>query len=237
MRCQAQLLGFTLALSLAACGGDDGPATVDAAPAASMVMVSGVAQTVETTSTVPLAGATIEAFARAGGTPLATTTSAADGTYSLTLATSGTAIDGYLKGTSAGRIDTYLYPPAPLAADTTDATMLIVNQQTFGLLATLGGVTQDPAKGFIAMVVRDAAGDGVAGATVTVTPAGTARIIYAVNALPNQGATATDASGGVFIANTNPGDVTVDAAMGATAFREHVVNARAGVVTTTVVQP
>jgi hypothetical protein len=47
----------------------------------------------------------------------------------------------------------------------------------------------------------------------------------------------TDAGGTVYIANTNVGDVTVDAMQGQTAFHEHVVNARAGVITTTLVEP
>ncbi len=235
------VLSLVLGVSLIACGGDDGGgATIDAPSgpdAQAMVTVSGVAETVQGTSRVPLAGAMIEAFDSGGGVALASTTSASDGTYSLTLTTNGAPIDGYLKGTSATRIDTYLYPPRPLAADRDSATMLLVNQQTLGLLGTLGGVSQDPAKGFIGVLVLDAAGTGVAGATVTVTPMGTARVIYVEGSLPNQNATMTDASGTVFIANTNVGTVTVDAQQGATDFFAHPVNARAGVITTTALEP
>lgn len=237
---------LALALSLLACGGGDdggggdGDGGIDAAAgpdAPAMISVTGEAQTVSGTSTAPLAGATIEAFARAGGAALASTTSAADGTYTLTLATGGAAIDGYLKGTSAGRLDTYLYPPRPLAADQTGATMLIINQQTLDLLGTFGGVTQEAGKGFIGLIVSDAAAQPLAGATVTVSPAGTARVLYAASGLPNQNATATDASGTVYIANTSTGAVTVDATMGGTDFHAVTVEARPGVITTTLLQP
>lgn len=234
----------SLVLAFAACGGDDGggdSVDIDAPgsniDAQSTVMISGIAQTVSGTSQAPLEGATIEAFRVSGGAALATTTSDADGIYSLSLETGGTPLDGYLKGTSAGRLDTYLYPPRPLSVDRTGATMLIVNQQTLDLLGTLGGVSQDAAKGFVGLIVQDGAGTSVAGATVTITPAGTARVIYAVDSLPNQNATATDASGTVYIANTNTGDVTVDAMMGSTNFHEHTLNARAGVITTTLIDP
>lgn len=234
------ILSSCVAIALAACGDDGGSSTIDATPgpdAQASVVVSGIAQTVSGTSTVALAGATIEAFDSAGGAALATTTSAADGTYSLTLSTGGMPLDGYLKGTSATRLDTYLYPPRPLAADRTGATMLLITQGTLDLLGTLGGTSQDPAKGFVGLIVQDGAGTRVAGATVTIAPAGTATVIYAVNNLPNSGATMTDASGTVYIANTNVGAVTVDAAKGATTYHEHAVNARAGVITTTLIEP
>lgn len=226
---------------LAACGGgDDGDdgVDIDAPPAPSTIMVSGVAETVNGTSTDPLEGATIEAFRSSGGAAINMTTSAADGTYTMTLETGGTAIDGYLKGTSAGRLDTYLYPPRPLAADQTGATMLIISQSTLNLLGTFGGADQDPTKGFIGLIVQDGVGTSLAGATVTINPMGTATILYASGGLPSSSATMTDDSGTVFIVNTNVGDITVDGvAAGAQPLHEHTVNARAGVITTTLLDP
>jgi hypothetical protein len=234
------LTALVLGSGLAACGGDDdggdGP-DIDAPPANQMVTVSGIAQTVMGTSQVPLEGATIEAYRRGNATALATTTSGADGTYSVTIETGGVGVDGYLKGTSATRLDTYLYPPRPLTEDRMDATMLIVNQQTLGLLGTLGGADQDPAKGFIGLIVQDGNGTGIAGAVVTIDPLGDATIIYAVNGLPNANAEMTDASGTVFIANTNVGEIEVDATAGSMQFHEHSVEARAGVITTTLLDP
>jgi hypothetical protein len=236
------VLPVTLSMApwLVACGGggDDGDgANIDAPPAAQMVMVSGQAQTVMGTSTVGLEGATIEAFRVGNDTPIAMTTSGANGDYSLTLTTDGTAINGYLKGTSATRLDTYLYPPKPLAMDRANATVLLVTQSTLGLLGSLGGTAQMAGKGFIGVRVFDANGVGVAGATVTISPMGSAKVIYAVNNLPNGNAMMTDASATVFIVNTNVGEITVDASGGGVDYYEHVVNARADVVTTTAMEP
>lgn len=236
------VLSVTLSMApwLVACGGggdDDGPGDVDAPPATQMVTVTGQTQTVMGTSTVPLAGAAVEAHSVDGDALLGMATSDAQGMYSITLTTDGTAINGYLKGTSQGRIDNYLYPPKPLTADRMNATILLVNQQTLDLLGTLGGVSQDPAKGFIGVRIFDANNTGVAGATVTINPMGTARIIYAVNNLPNQNATMTDASATVFIANTNLGQITVDASGGGVDYYEHPVTTRAGVITTTAMEP
>jgi hypothetical protein len=233
---------FGLLTSLVACGGggddggDDG-ADVDAPPAPQMLTVTGQAQTVMGTSTVGLMGATIEAYRNGETTPLATTTSGANGDYSLTLTTDGTAINGYLKGTSATRLDTYLYPPKPLAMDRMNATVLIVTQQTLNLLGTLGGTSQMATKGFIGVRILDATGAGVPGVTVTISPMGAADIIYAVNNLPNGNATMTDSSATVFIANTDVGEIMVDASGGGVDYYEHPVNARAGVITTTAMEP
>jgi hypothetical protein len=227
---------MALTLGLAACGGDDGGGDsgdggggdggTNDAQSNQPVRVSGVAQTVQGTAIEPLAGATIDAYRRGEPAALATTTSGADGAYALTIPTNGLAIDGYLKGTSAGRLDTYLYPPRPLTQDQTGATMLIISQQTLDLLGVVGGTDQDPNKGFVGVLVQDGSGNAVAGATVTIAPLGTAEIIYAVDGLPNSGATVTDASA-----------ITVDATAGSMQFYEHSVEARAGTITTTLLDP
>jgi len=219
-------------------GGDDGGGSViDAPPQPVMVTVRGVTQTIQGTTTVTLPGATVELYARAGGAALATTTSGSDGTYALPVTLTTGALDMYLKATSAGRLDSYLYPPAALAADVSGVALLIINQQTLNGIGTAGGFTQQAGKGFIALAVADAAAQPLANATVTVTPAGTARAVYTRNGLPSSTATSTDASGAAFLANTNAGDVTVDATMGGAAFREVVVNARPGAFTMTLLQP
>lgn len=62
-------------------------------------------------------------------------------------------------------------------------------------------------------------------------------MIYALDMVPNQSATVTDASGVAYIGNANVGALTVDATMGGTAFYEHTITARAGTVTTTAIEP
>lgn len=244
------------ALALGACGGGttggdddptgdgggsgDAPPGIDAVPgpdAQPTLTVSGQAQTVSGTSTVALAGATIEAYGPGGGAPLATTTSAGDGAYALTLTTNGAPIDGYLKGTSATRLDTYLYPPRPLASDQANASMLIITQQTLELLHSLSGASQMANKGFLGVVVLDENSQPAEGATVTVSPMGTATIRYTNNGIPDANRTSTGAGATVYILNAELGQVTIDAQRGTTDFFAHAVEVRAGVVTTTAVQP
>lgn len=239
-------------LAPAACGGgggggdDDGdddavdaatPDEPDAPNVPSEVVVSGETQTVQGTDAVALAGASVEAFDDLGGAALATTTSGSGGAYSLTVPTGGGPVDGYFRGRSAGLLDTYLYPPSDVTEDTTGVTLLLVSGSTLSSLTSLAGATYDPGKGFIALIVADAAGNPVTGATVTIAPAGTARVIYSSGGFPSGSATATDASGTVYIANTNTGAVTVDATAGGTAFQELTFEARAGALTTTVLIP
>ncbi len=238
---------LVLATACGAGGGDgdddgDGGTTggIDAASgpdAQTRVTVTGLAQSVQGTATAPLAGASIEAFPRAGGTALASATSAGDGAYALELETGGAPLDIYFRARSNGLLDTYLYPPRAVTADTADVTQLLVSQQTLSTLSTLGGVSYDASKGFVGLIVADAAGTPLAGATVSIAPLGAARVLYSAGGLPSGSATATDSSGTVFIANTNAGQVTVDAAMGGTAFQDVTMEARAGALTSTLLLP
>jgi hypothetical protein len=214
-------------------GGDSGTPT-DAPPAPVMATLSGVTQTTQGTSTVPLAGVKVEVFARAGGAALATTTSDASGAYSLELDITRGPADVYFKGTSATRLDTYLYPPVAVDRSASGATMLLLNQQTLNLIYTAGGVQAQAGKGFVALAVVDAAGQPMAGATVASMP-GTASSIYTTGTTPDRNRRMTDASGAAFLANTNTGDITISASKSGSTFRSVVVNARSGAFTTTAV--
>src|SRR5205807_7331466 len=75
----------------------------------------------------PLAGATVQAFQTGNATALATATSGAQGNYSVTLSTGGTPLDGYVRVSKASYLDTYGYPPAPLAADASESVLLLTS--------------------------------------------------------------------------------------------------------------
>src|SRR6185436_10486077 len=111
----------------------------------------------------------------------ATTMSAADGTFTLSVPASGGPLDGYLKATKADLKDTYLYAPAPISADTV-APVNMISPGTLNLLVLLsiGAGNQNAANGLIALVVVNGASATsmpVANAMVTANPAGSA-IIY-----------------------------------------------------------
>ena len=231
-----------LAVFLVACGSsssnptDGSSGTTDSPPAQSMLKLPAVAQS-KGTSTAPLQGVTIAAFANsAPTTPVAMTTSAADGSFELDITTYGTALDGFLKGTISGYLDTYLYPPTAVAADFSGATVFLVTMDTYDLLAnTLCQGNQMTTNGAIAAEVLDASAATVAGAKVSSSPAAT-KYCYNKSGFPNSSATMTDTDGIAYMLNVT-GDTTVSATKSGTTFTSHKVNARPGALTLTIIQP
>ena len=200
------------------------------------ITITGNSTTAGLSGQMLLPTVTIDLFEGTATVPTKSTTSDLNGAYSVLISTSGVPVDGYIHGTKATYKDSYLYPPRPLATDTGNATLLLVTPGTFGLLESLGGVTQNAGDGWIGVVVSDCNDMPVAGATVTTAPAGTVRY-NAAGGVPSNTATATDADGVAYVFNVAAGDVTVQAQAGGNTLREHVINARADVVTTTVIQP
>ncbi len=229
-----------------ACGGDDGNPmntvdgnmnTIDSPPAAQTVNISGTATSRDATGGMPLAGVTIAAYASTDeNTPVAMATTDASGNYMLTIMTNGTALDGYLKATTSGYVDTYLYPPAPITADFSGAAINMVTQDTFDLLAnTLCRANQTAANGTIAVEVVDAAGATGGGATVASSPAAST-YCYNKNGLPSSTATETATDGVAYMFNVT-GQATVSAMKTGSTFASHGVKARAGALTTTLIGP
>lgn len=223
-------------LGLAACGGDDGEGGVDASTVPATVTVAGKAETVGLGGRSPVAGVAIAAYREGEAAPLAMTTSAADGTYSLAIPTNGVALDGYLLGTQAGKKDNYLYPPRPLTFDVPSAPVLMIPQGTFDTLGSLAQVSQDPTKGWVGVQVFNAANMPVAGVVVTSSPAGTVKY-NGTSGTPSRTATMTDVDGIAYIFNVTAGKVTISASGGGLTFFSHPVVARADQLTTTLIQP
>jgi hypothetical protein len=229
---------LVLILFFAACGGgNDNPPPIDSPPAAQTITVTGTASELTAGGGTPVEGLLVQAFSNDDeNTVVTSSTTAADGTYTLTITTNGVALDGFLKATKTGLVDTYLYPPAPLAADFDGASLNMVSQNTFDLLSNLCQGNQDPAMGTIAMLAQDAAGNDVAGVTFTSTPAASKVCYNGANGLPSGSATETAADGVGYLFNVT-GDATVNAAADGQTFRSHPVEARAGALTTTLITP
>ena len=163
----------------------------------------------------------------------------------MSLTTGGTPLDGYLVGhkdaSNMTFMDTYLYPPAPLAANTAQGRLLMLTSGsggTFGTLQSLAGVTQASGKAFVGVVVADCNYQPIAGATIKDPPAGSTVVYNSASGLPSSSATATASDGLAYIFNVTPGTVTVNATTsGSMDLRGHDLNARADVITTTAVQP
>jgi len=173
---------------------------------------------------------------------LGTATSAADGTFSISVNATGAGINGYLKATTPGTgqnayKDSYLYPPATLTANYSGVPVYVLKVSTYNLVNSsfVLNNNQSAQNGWIALLLQDAAGAPVAGATVTSTPMG--QVNYNASNLPSTSATATAADGIAYDTNITAGTVTVKAAKPGTSFAMHSIKVRPDVVTLTLVTP
>ncbi len=172
---------------------------------------------------------------RTGTDTLGADTSDTPGRYSITIATGGTPVSGYLQlKKSGGYVPTFAYPSRPLFQDDTTNVLMITSGE-FTALAAAASITPTAGAGFIGLVVSDCQGNPLTGATVTSSPAGTVR--YNIGGLPNQAATSTAADGVAYIVNVAAGSVQINATASGHALRQVVVNARADAITLTEIQP
>ncbi len=231
---------FIFSLVTAACGGgggDDGGGGIDAPIAAQTITITGTASEVGISGSTPVEGVVVAAFANnAETTPVAMATTDAAGNYSLVISTNGVALDGFVKATKAGLVDTYLYPPTVLTADFAGASINMVAPSTFDLVSTVCQGQQDAANGTIAVLVRDAATMPVGAAMISSTPSATKYCYNNPNGQPDGAQTETQPDGIGFMFNVT-GQVSVTATKSGTTFKSHTVNARAGALTTTLVEP
>lgn len=201
------------------------------------ITISGTASSRGLGGTTPVDAATIAAYRSTDdANAVAMATTDAQGNFSITLDTGGTALVGYLKATKNGFAATYVYSPDPLAANTTGIPVNMLTTGTYDTLYSLTQVQQAANTGTIAMIVRDAANMPVAGATVSSTPAGTYKY-NGGNGLPNASAMMTQADGTGYVMNAPVGPITVTATKAGTTFRGFPVKAFADSLTTTLVIP
>lgn len=199
-----------------------------------MITISGTASQVGLNGTNPASGVTIAAYKSSDeNTAVAMTTSDAQGNYSLTIPTNGQALDGFLKATLQGNTDTYLYPPAPLTADFSNAPIEEVDTLTYSFLANDGSTG---GKQVLALEVVDSTFQPIAGASVSSTPAA-AKTGYttAGSQLPDTTATQTTSDGRAFLFGLATGQVTISATKTGSTFQSHAVNLHANALTTTVI--
>lgn len=211
----------------------DAKVFMDAPPnVPAMITISGTATQQAIGTPQPAPGVLVAAYRMDDpNTVVAMATTDSAGNYSLTLATNGMPLDGYLKATKTGNVDSYLFPPGPLVADFSNAS---VNELATGLYSTLAGSTESTTKSFVAIEVTDAAGMTVGGATVTATPAPEA-IGYMGAILPDYTATATASDGRAFLQGVTPGNVMLGATKTGATFHSHTINAFVGAFVTTVI--
>jgi hypothetical protein len=228
----------------AGAGGVDA-STIDSPRATPTLIISGRATEQTFSGAIAVDGALIEAY-RAGDetTPIAMTTTNAGGNYTLTIETGTVAIDGYLKATKAGLLDTYLYPPEPVYQDFDMASIVMATQANFDSMSTVAQGGQIPENGFIGLVVTNGSSP-VQGATISSEPTAGAPgpTVYRYNGtvgttlFPSATPTSTNTDGVAYVFNAPPGQVTVSAMKTGMTFKSHAVKVRPGVITTTLIVP
>jgi hypothetical protein len=206
------------------------------------VTIDGTTESLSGLSTVKEPGVLVEAYATGNGTALTSDTSASDGTFSLTVTTGGTPLDGYLKATKSGLLDFYVFPATPIAASISNVPVLLLSSSSLGTVETIASVTpaNDPSSvGLVGVVVEDCAGNPVAGATVSLTESSAAvgDMRYMAGSVPSTTATTTDSSGAAFVFNVPTGTATVTAQVAGMTLRTHDITVTGNAVHATIVVP
>jgi hypothetical protein len=198
------------------------------------ITISGQAIVQDQTTETPQSGVAISVYATGDDTTaLATATTDGSGNYSVTLTTNGQAIDGYIKATKSGLMDTYVYPPAPMQSDSSTATASMISSSNYSELVGIeGGSTS---KGMIILDVLDSTLSPVSGVTVTTSPA-SGKTYYMNSSDEPFSTSSTYTDGLAFMFNVpTTGTVTLAASKSGMTFTTHAVTAPANALTTTVV--
>jgi hypothetical protein len=208
-----------------------------------MITLTGTTSSVGIAGKAAAAGVAVEIHLASDDSMIGSGTSDGSGNYSISVATHGAAVDGYLTAAMGTTyVPTYLYPPKPLSADFSGATVLLLTSSTLSTAAALGGTSQTSGDGFIGADVFDASAAPVAGATVTATVDGAAdgTVVYdgsGSSALPSNSATSTAADGTSYVFSVTPGTATVAASKSGITFSSHTVKTYADSVTLTIIEP
>lgn len=223
-------------------GDDDGPMPdakvfMDAPPnVPPQLMITGTTTERGLSGTTAVAGVMVAVYKNGSdSSSIVSTMSDAQGNFSMMVPTNGMPIDGYLLATKSGYVDLYMYPTGAFIANSESNDINMITPGNKDFLSNLAGGNQMAGKGLIGLAVLDNAGNPVAGATVSSTPAAGAYRYTGSNGLPDSGAMATSADGVAFMFNVPSGPITVSATKSGMTFKSHVVTARADKMTTTAV--
>lgn len=192
------------------------PATVTAAGTVQELTMQGL---------VAVDAATVATFKIGTQAAVDTATSAADGAFQTgALTTGGVPFDGYLHGSKADAAspfrNTFVFPPAPLAADAPIVPVIMLRSATFGAIATFFAMVNqnDAANGALMLIVTDCANMPVTDATLSVKQGGASvGTIYSLSAISPM------AAGLYFVYNVPAGDVDVSATRMSVTFPPHRV--------------
>jgi hypothetical protein len=209
---------------------------------ATTVTVSGVTQQLSGSTAGPASGVVVTAYRiDSGGDQLLQTLPNTTSTGQFTtnaIATNGTALNGYLKGTKATYWTTYLYPSSPIAQSLTNIPMIMINDANVDFAELLAHVDQLAGNGIIGVALTDCAQPPtqIPNATIEVY-SGAARVGDDTIDIGHVLQTVPDVQGLYLVTNVPPGPVTVKATYYGHVFLENDVVSYADSLTTAQIKP
>ncbi len=167
----------------------------------------------------PLPGVTVDLIATGDDRVLATTSSDSGGGLRFEIATDFEPITQYSRMIRPGHVDSYLYPSGPLWQDEINRAHPVIPPTWRDELAGHAGVTLDPGKGIVAVIVTDCAGERVEGAIVTFDPPADA-VAYWDLTFTEASSTQTTLNGHAWGFNVPAGEVHATVSFGGLTYRD-----------------
>jgi hypothetical protein len=179
--------------------------------------IAGHTRSIGASGSSAVAGAAVSIRKGSDDSELATTTSASDGAYMLSVATGGEQVTAYLHASADTFFPSNLFPPDAIDGDIASLNIPLFSTQLLPLLATFAGTELIAGDGVAILQIDDCAGVSMAGVKIQVTNGNKdTKVVYGAgdNSLPSPGATETDEGGTVFILNIPPGPITISGTYG-----------------------
>ena len=165
---------------------------------------------------------------------LGTATTAADGSFAVSIASGGVAQDAYFFVDDGVHRPTYAYPGAPLTGDE-DALLIVADDAELARWYTDAGDTWSASKRTVIAAVTDCQPKSIA-ASITAAPAPAQLVYYDPNAQRWDATLGESANGFVLLTGANVTE-TITANAGTQAFPAHTFAAHPGAITLAVVPP
>jgi hypothetical protein len=189
------------------------------------------------TDTQPVAGITVELHRVSNDAIVGSSVTTGTGMYESSIVTGGAAFDVYSELTGTGFVPRRVYFSAILSANSAGSTLSISTPSEDAAVGAAFGITTDPQRGAVAVLIEDCAGARVTGAQISVSPTPTFIGYFNDAGVPDQARTSTGALGIALAANVPPGAVTVTVTYGTTTWRARPIVVEAGVTTVSFRRP
>lgn len=198
--------------SALACAGDPLPTVIASPP----VVISGDLQKASNSGAITPLGqsAKVSAHNLSDDVLIVDGGDFANSTFTITGPNDPAPIAAYLKATSNGFIDTYVFPPTTIFEDQDNTPVIFVTPLLFNtLLPVIAATPQDPGNGAMIVAATDCEQQPMEGAVLSITPnAGTIHYANATGLPGQQGDfAATQTTGVTYFLNLPPGAYTVNA--------------------------